>query len=378
MIECFIMNPGHRILTIILFFLSTLTTANEVVANKPPPIKVDLDILVWEGYAPESQVNLYKEALLKQENIEATVRVRYAEEYDEFFDQIRAGKADIISIPSNMVRSKKFGFIEKNLILPLREGNLSHFKDILPPLRQSGYASQDGKTYGVPIAHGPYGLAYNTKKISTPPSSWNDLWKTEYKNQYVISSDQFEANIYITALASGISKKDMSHFSKVYSKNFEKKLSELAKNSRNQWVAVDTAEDLKGASLATSWGDSFNSLKKLGEDWKFAEPVEGTTGWLDYLLITKNAATSDKKRLAAEKWLNHVISPEFQVNHIVRELGNDPVNLAIKSRLTPDEISKHHLNDLAYFKEKRILWPVLESRDQNGFETLWKNAVGKK
>lgn len=365
----------HPLMSFIYCFILASSLHPSIMYGKAK--QTTLEILVWEGYAPENFVRSFKEQLLKEHQIDAMVRVKYAEEYSDFFDNIRSGQADIISIPSNMVRSKKFGFIEKKLIVPLRLKNIPNYDDILSSILNGNYATEAGKTYGVPIAHGPYGLAYNTKLVNPPPSSWNDLWDKKYINNYVISSDQFEANIYITALASGMSREDMSTFSKVYSKKFEKRLTELAKNSRNQWVGVDSPEDLKGAALATSWGDSFHSLKKLGEDWKFAEPKEGTTGWLDYILITKNAMESEEKRLAAESWLNFIISPDFQIHHIVRELGNDPVNYKIREQLTPEEIAKHHLTDLDYFRKKRILWPVLEVRDHNGFENLWKSALNQ-
>src|SRR5688572_30453283 len=37
--------------------------------------------------------------------------------------------------------------------------------------------------FGVPQAYSVVGLAYNTKKVRTPPTSWRDLFKAEYKGQ---------------------------------------------------------------------------------------------------------------------------------------------------------------------------------------------------
>ena len=41
--------------------------------------KVDLRILVWEGYAPQTFVTTFKESMEKKYNVELTIKVSYAE-----------------------------------------------------------------------------------------------------------------------------------------------------------------------------------------------------------------------------------------------------------------------------------------------------------
>ncbi|MBD1852606.1 ABC transporter substrate-binding protein [Cyanobacteria bacterium FACHB-502] len=58
-----------------------------------------------------------------------------------------------------------------------------NFADVLPRYQKSG----DGD-WGPVIGLQFVGIAYNPKKITTPPTSWADLWKPEYKGRVGITN----------------------------------------------------------------------------------------------------------------------------------------------------------------------------------------------
>ncbi len=267
----------------------------------------------------------------------------------------------------------------KIFIIPLDLKKIPNYKNIIPSLQRIEYATdRDGNVYGVPITHGPYGLAYNTKYFKTAPTSWNVFWDKRWKNKYSISRDYSEANVYITALSEGFNDSDIYNFSKLRSnKKIHERLSLLVANAHSFWEGVDTANDLQGLALATAWGFSFNELEKRGEIWKMANPKEGVTGWVDHLLLSRSLEQSPFLKKVAEEWLNYILNPAFQANIIIRQLRSGPVVTTANHLLTEQEIEDYHLNDHNYYKEKMKLWPILskDRYERSGLDNLWEQAM---
>ena len=205
--------------------------------------------------------------------------------------------------------------------------------------------------------------------------SWKTLWDPKYRNKYSVSSDQYEANVYIAALSLGYSADEIFQLEKISGPKLQARLNELAKNAASLWEGVDRVEELKGLPIATSWGDSLGKLNSLGENWKFANPKEGTTGWLDILAINSMVQKQSKLKKIALEWLDFALSETFQIEAIVKGIGNDPVNRRLTKKLSRELVLKHHLNDPNYFKNNRILWKTLDTRTQNGFKLMWNRAL---
>ncbi len=336
-----------------------------------------LKMHIWEGYAPDNYIQKFQQMIKKKTGRSVKIEKTFVSDASEFFKLVRGKKVHIIAPSHNIIKDERYNFIKKKLLLPLNLAKIPNYKDINPILKNADYITENGKVYGVPLIHGPYGLVYNTKFVNGV-NSWNDLWLPKYKNKYSIVYDYSEVNIYITALAMGKTGKATYDYNSLRKDSaFENKLVSLIKNTRTFWYGVDKAENLKGLSLATSWGFSLSDLKNQGEDWKFGNPREGSTGWVDNLCVAKFVEKDAFLKDVAYEWLNFAIAPDFQANVGIRMLSSDPSNVNIKHLLTKAEIKKHHLNNLDYFSEKRILWPTLSKRDRNGLDRLWKSALKK-
>lgn len=73
----------------------------------------------------------------------------------------------------------------KEEILQAFPSDLSkNFKDVLPRYQTSGGSGNWGPIIGLQFV----GIAYNPTKITTPPTSWADLWKPEYKGRVGITN----------------------------------------------------------------------------------------------------------------------------------------------------------------------------------------------
>ncbi len=60
---------------------------------------------------------------------------------------------------------------------------------------------------------------------------------------------------------------------------------------------------------------------------------------------------------------------------MVKRLGSSPVNISIADMLTPQQLKQSHFYNQRYFKEQRILWPILTRRQRNYLKKIWDDAI---
>jgi spermidine/putrescine transport system substrate-binding protein len=233
----------------------------------------------------------------------------------------------------------------------------------------------DGKVYGIPVANGPYGLAYNTEKFEEAPKSWDIFWDPAHKKKYTVGSHEYLYNVGITALAMGYPRDCLSKYDKLNNPEFKNRLKQLAANAKSMWIGVDKPDDLFGLDMASSWGDSLSALKRRGEIWKMAEPKEGTLWWIDEYAMTWALSDKPFKKKLAEEWINQSLTTDFQVRHLVREVGIYPVISNIADLLTEEEKKKIKPGSKpGSFTKTRILQNVHSQRNRNGLKALWEAA----
>jgi len=335
-----------------------------------------LRLLIWEGYTPKKHVARFENKIEKKYNRRIRFHIRYAESVDDFYNAIREKSYDLVTISHHTIKDARFSYIKKNLIMSFSLNNIPNHVNVIPDLKMAEYHTSDGKVYGIPIANGPYGLAYNTSIFKQAPKSWKIFWNPNYQNKYVIGAHEYLYNINITALAMGYPKNEINSFDKLNNTEFRARLRKLTLNAHSLWIGVDKPEDLLGMSFATSWGDSLSSLKRKGEIWKMADPVEGTMWWIDEYALTQAMVDKPFLKKVAEEWINKSLSPDFQVDHLVREVGIYPVVTNITTKLTTSEKNRIQVSSIpGAFTNKRILQNTYSQRDRNGLKLLWDEAM---
>ncbi len=354
-----------------LFALVCLAVMGSV---QPAPANAEtLRMIIWEGYFPEAHRAKFIKWVKQKHGVDLTFEVTYVTDAQEFYHALLKKKTDMISPTHNLINDQRFNFIKKKLLLPINLDNVPNFKNLMPGLKEAAYHSSGGKVYAVPYANGPYGLAYNSGKLSAPPTTWKVLLDPRYSKKYTVVEDYFEVNVYIAALMAGIPPGDLTDYNAVNKPRVVENLRTLRMNSGPFWNGVDKVSDLKGHTLATSWGFSFAGLAEQGETWKFAEPVEGSPWWVDNFAVGSSLADKPGLRRIAEELINYLISPEFQLENVIDSLSAVPVNTA--TPLTEEQQKAFHMDDDAEtFVKRRILWPTLSERARNGFARMWKNA----
>ncbi len=355
-----------------LFLLSALFLGLHVTVSADEEI---LRLLIWEGYAPKRYVEEFEREIEVKYGRKVRLEISFVDGSDDFYDPVRDKSVDIVSISHHLIKDKRFHYIAKKLLLPIDLKNIPNHSNVTPALKQADYHVSNGKIYGVPIANGPYGLAYNTGVLKQEPQSWKIFWDPAFKNKYNIGAHEYLYNANITALALGYPVDSISSYDELNNNEFKKKLRQLVLNAHSLWIGVDKADDLVGLSFAASWGDSLTSLKKRGEIWRMAEPAEGTPWWIDEYAITWALVDRPFMKKVAEEWINKVLSPGFQIENIVRRLTIYPVVTNISDELTDEEIERIQTGTSGSFLDKRILQHTYSQRDRNGIRMLWKEAM---
>ena len=333
-----------------------------------------LRLLVWEGYAPEKQRQVFQRYVQEKYGVDLQLEVSYIDETEDCYTALRLKKVDVLSPAHNRINDKRFRMFELGLLLPLNLENIPNYLGLFESFKQLPYLNYHGQVYGVPFAWGPYGLIYNASVVDEPPTSWQALWQPEYQQRFTVA-DLGEHNIYITALALGYSEADLRSFDALNNHDFKNKLAELARNTHRLWIGVDTADDLTGMALATSWGFSLPMLRQRGENWKWAPLQEKSPGWIDNYVISHTLKDKPQLKRLAEEWINFSLSPAFQAEVVVAELAARPVNQRSKQLLSQALIEAVGLDSDEDFNDLFTLMPELDRRTRNGFDLLWQQAM---
>jgi spermidine/putrescine transport system substrate-binding protein len=331
---------------------------------------VDLNVLEWEGYVSSFEADFAVYAESKGADIKLNIIQPYITNPDDIFSAMRAKKADVVT-PSNSHYKMNENKIIKTL-QPIDFSKLTNYSKILPSLRAATYDESAGSKYSVPLLGGAYGIGTNNPAIT----GWADMWSSENKNKFSISTDCFECNIYSTMMVLGYGP-DVFYGENGTSFDKEKvqsKLNELVANTDTFWGALGDASQLETLTLAASYGFSVAEVNAKGMDWKMISPAEGQTLWLDTLAIGKHVTGA--KLEAAYLLIDFLISESNQ-KAMLELFGTVIVNGETAKLLDPEFAKDHFVGDESYFKAD-YLWRPLSSRVRGSYKAMWDKAMAAK
>jgi spermidine/putrescine transport system substrate-binding protein len=343
--------------------MSTLSMASNV--------PYELRILSWEGYTPSNKIAQFKALIFEKHNINLEVNIQYVSSSDDFFEKIRKKEVDLIFPSHNIIKDPRYKLLNRKLIIPINLDQIKNYSNISKDILNNITHINAGNIYFIPMIYGPYGLIYNTDYFSNPPDTWQVLWDEKSKHKYSINSDFYELNIYIAALAAGLSFKEVTDIEKLKSKQVQNDIYTLVKNSKTLWRGIDNPTNLDGHILATSWGISANELVKRSNKWRMACPKEGTTIWVDGVSITRTLENQPFLKMIAESFIDFVISDSYQENVVHKALNSLPAN-----RLTFDRLrAQQKLPDYVSCINFGFISPILSQQQRRYMEFIWIKAI---
>ncbi len=255
--------------------------------NKTTPKK--LDVYVWEGYLPESVVDIF------EQETGIKLNIKYVYETGTMLSLLKGGgKADII-MPTH---SRVSQFYEANLVQPLDLKNISNFEKVSKPIREQPWAKWDGsqmgsgKTYAIPYVFGTSGLVINTSKYinSIEDIGWEVLFDTGLKGR--VSSIDYIESLWLILDLNGIPRENLITDTQVTLEKIRPDTKALKNNVLKFYKTNNEITDLmKNEEVWVSfiWDGGGRKLSQFDPKFKYVLSTSGGMAWADTFMIPKEA-----------------------------------------------------------------------------------------
>jgi putative spermidine/putrescine transport system substrate-binding protein len=245
-----------------------------------------------------------------------------------------------------------------------REGLLQHLDPARIPNMKDLYAWAIPKSGDYVCDNSDYQtLAFNNRMVKTPPDSWLDLWKPEYKGKVIIPDITTSHGVLFIAMLSKVLTGDFFNADVAFGK-----LVELKPSVQTYWTGHDQVGQLlnSGQAWLTPWiSDRAVYQVSVGA------PVELTVPKRDgALFVPANAMISKgtKHLELAEAYVNILLDPKMQAQN-AEVILNGPSNRL--SQLTGLAKKYYTIADLNLLD---IDWDKL-LQAQSGWVDLWNRQM---
>jgi putative spermidine/putrescine transport system substrate-binding protein len=328
-----------------------------------------VSVLAWPGYVEDGSTDPAVDWVTPfEEETGCQVTVQTFGTSDEAFTlfQTNPEQFDVISASGDA----SLRLVAGDFVQPVNVDLIPSYAEIFEDLKNKDYNTVDGVHYGVPHGRGANILMWRTDEVTTPPTTWADMF--DPNSPYAGKFSVYDAPIYIAdaAVVLMATQPDLGI------------TNPYALDDTQFQAAVDLLKAQKPA-VGEYWGDytkqitSFqNGNTVLGTTWQVIAnvlqgsdpavpvevtlPAEGATGWSDTWMI--NSKT--KNINCAYKFVNHITSAPINIQ-IAEYFGEAPGNsksCALASN--PDHCTIYHAEEPEYWTN---VWywttPVAECLD---------------
>lgn len=251
---------------------------------------------------------------------------------------------------------------QEGLVDEIDVSKLSNAKDLIP----LGFQKSGDKTYGVVLGYWGLGIAYNPKKVKTPPTSWLDLWKSEYQNKVTIPTPETTGGLPLLMKLAELNGGGVNDIGKGFEKVKSLKTVAYFNGSGAASNLFQSGEVIIGAH----YGGPVWALKDEGASIEFVIPKEGVLGAGSYWHIVKG---SPNKELAL-KFLDKAISVDAQKG-IAEQLYLAPVNKKVK--LSEETAAKMPYGKNGSIEDIDFPDYVLINKHRDAWNERWNKEIGK-
>ena len=268
------------------------------------PVAGDLKLFAYEdGFVP-GYINGFKKQY-PNVNLMASAY----DSGDAAIAKLRAGfDADVINL---CVEEDAEMAVRLGLVQPLDISRIENWDRMYPVFQKlPGVTQPDGKHYMVPVDAGVTGICYDTTKVTTPPTSFKDLFDPKYKGQ-VAMIDYAVTAIQVGALALGYT--DPVNLTDEQLENVKNLFITAKKNGQFRTFFNNDSEEVAlfhtgEVSIALGYPGNAIDSRREGDPVEFATAKEGQIVWTcGYGISTKT-----KNIDAAYALLNYYLSPEAE------------------------------------------------------------------
>jgi spermidine/putrescine-binding protein len=325
-----------------------------------------LKLLCWEGYASEK----FSDAFEAQTGIQVNITTfNSAEKLSEKLTTTGKGTFDVVTVSSDMAQA----LVERNLVQPIDLNHITHYDSLSDILRAMQDVVKNGATYGVPFTWGPDYLVYDADVIKKEPTSWNELFDPKYKGHVSIWDDAY--NISLMGILNGDAdenKQQIYNMNDLQLEAAKKKLMALNPSIYKYWTSPKELTDLmrsKKVVIAVGLQFLLAKLRKEGLNIKGVIPSEGATGWIDRLMIPKNAPNKE----LAEMWIDYITKAENMA--VVSQVTGYCVSNSNAARyLSPEQLEITQMDKAQDIFIKLNFWQYVRNRKK--YNAIWDEVKG--
>jgi spermidine/putrescine-binding protein len=215
------------------------------------------------------------------------------------------------------------------------------------------------QSHWVAMIYSPLGVVYNEKLVKTPPTSFADIWRPEFKNRIVLPDINHSIGPYIVpigAMAAGKPPSDAET-------GFEmlKKLNALQPIWAKDTDSIMNALRSEEAVIGLLYKSQTFTVQGWGVPAKWVYPKEGAILYTSGTAIAKGTRNLE----LAEQYLNLTLDPRIQITAAEKfnypgtnkdNIGLLDPKLQERVRLSAEEMSRLVDLDHATMAEKRPEW----------------------
>src|SRR5215475_3142544 len=203
---------------------------------------------------------------------------------------------DVAYMDSQIVKQMK----AEGLLQPLEPAKIAHWNDIYD-------VSRDKEAYWVSLMFAGTMITYNPKLVPTPPTSWADLWKPEFKGKLAIPDISGTSGQQFLMAAARLNGGSLENIDP----GFEA-IKKLKPNVQMMYTQPDQIIPLferNDIAVAVWYTDRTGAAAAKGVPVAASYPKEGAIGIVPTLAVPK----ASPKRDLAQKYIGALLSPEGQL-----------------------------------------------------------------
>lgn len=212
--------------------------------------------------------------------------------------------------------------------------------------------------FGVPQAYSVVGLAYDTRKVRTPPTSWRDLFKPEFKGQVGVVNLNSSLGVAFLVMLARLNGGGEANIEPGFTafRDLMGSVSAVAPRPG----ALAALFEREEVAIAPLWNNTILTLREKGLPVDWVVPKEGAM----VVMSVMNMVINTRHPQLAVQFINDAISKEYQVKAAVPPYffgpTNSGVNLPAALRrylpTRPEEVARLLTLDWTAINRNRQAW----------------------
>jgi spermidine/putrescine transport system substrate-binding protein len=324
-------------------------SAGLALAARPAAAATTITWMGWQGY----ETPIKSGTFLADNDID--FQPTFIGSNEEIITKLQAGaigQTDLITM--------YFGYLplmaEGGLLEPIDPARIAQFGDLVPQFTNQEAIKYNGQLMGVPWNWGSLPIMYDPAVITTPPASWFDVMKPEYKGKVAMVDDPLGELLVWGRPITGAEVGTLltrEQLTKVIDFLVEVKTKQARAFFSTYGDMADAFARNEIVITTIGWEAVAVWAQQKGKTIAYTIPQEGTGMFMDCMCIPKDCPHPD----LAYGLINHIVSPGPQTQ-FATEQSAGITNLKAVPML-PEELRRSYkYDDIDGFMQRARLFPV--------------------